>query len=140
MDTRVSALFPLLRQQRPDRRSALPLLVTMGVLAAPARVLTLWQTRTGDVQMSAGVRMSFEMRGRYQCAGRSVGRSRDSRRERRPVPDTGAVCGTSPPATAQVRGWRSSGAMTEARHKPRISVQMDKAWLLGRIRPEEPHV
>jgi predicted metal-binding membrane protein len=64
MDTRASALFLLLRQQWPDRRTALPLLAAMGVLAALAWVVTLWQTRTGDVLMSAGVPMSFKMGGR----------------------------------------------------------------------------
>jgi predicted metal-binding membrane protein len=64
MDTRISALFPLLRQQWPDRRTAVPLLAVMGVLAALAWVVTLWQTRTGDVLMTAGVPMSFEMGGR----------------------------------------------------------------------------
>jgi len=64
MDSRVSALFPLLRQQWPDRRTALPLLVAMGVLAALAWVVTLWHTRIGDVLMTAGVPMSFEMGGR----------------------------------------------------------------------------
>ncbi len=60
----MSSLFLLLRQQWPDRRTALPLLGAMGILAALAWVVTLWQTRTGDVLMTAGVPMSFEMGGR----------------------------------------------------------------------------
>jgi predicted metal-binding membrane protein len=59
MEAGMSSLFPVLRQQWPDRRSALPLLLAMGVLAALAWVVTLWQTRTGDVLMTAGVPMSF---------------------------------------------------------------------------------
>jgi predicted metal-binding membrane protein len=65
MDTRISALFPFLRQRWPDRRTALPLLAAMGVLVALAWVVTLWQTRTGDVLMTAGVPMSFETGGRF---------------------------------------------------------------------------
>ena len=40
----------------------------MGVLAALAWVVTLWQTRTGDVLMTAGVPMSFEMGGRLSVS------------------------------------------------------------------------